>query len=428
MSDRSILSNKEQQRLDIIKATLERKITNGQAAKMLCISSRQVQRLKKAVKTEGEKTIRHKLKGRKSNHSVDSSIKENLLKKIKDAYRDFKPGFATEKLWEQYGTSVTSQTIRVWMIEAGLWKPRKQKKTGKYRSWRPRKEYYGELAQFDACYHYWFENRYCDKEGYSIETCLLAAIDDATGKITKAEFSLNEGVVAVFNFWEKYVLEIGKPTNVYLDKFSTYKINHKSAVDNHELITQFQRAMLDLAINLILAHSPQAKGRVERLFQTLQDRLIKEMRLAGINTLDEGNKFLKKTFIPKFNQKFAVVPTKEGNVHKSLSEIDRENLSRIFSIQSRRRVNNDFTIQFKNSWYQLEELQPTTVRARDKILVEEWLNRTIHFSLREKYLNYTILPERPKKIKQLPLILTTHRLNWKPPLDHPWRQYHKTES
>jgi len=428
MSDRSILSNKEQQRLDIIKATLERKITNGQAAKMLCISSRQVQRLKKAVKTEGEKTIRHKLKGRKSNHSVDSSIKENLLKKIKDAYRDFKPGFATEKLWEQYGTSVTSQTIRVWMIEAGLWKPRKQKKTGKYRSWRPRKEYYGELAQFDGSYHYWFENRYCDKEGYSIETCLLAAIDDATGKITKAEFSLNEGVVAVFNFWEKYVLEIGKPTNVYLDKFSTYKINHKSAVDNHELITQFQRAMLDLAINLIPAHSPQAKGRVERLFQTLQDRLIKEMRLAGINTLDEGNKFLKKTFIPKFNQKFAVVPTKEGNVHKSLSEIDRENLSRIFSIQSRRRVNNDFTIQFKNSWYQLEELQPTTVRARDKILVEEWLNRTIHFSLREKYLNYTILPERPKKIKQLPLILTTHRLNWKPPLDHPWRQYHKTES
>jgi len=428
MSDRSILSNKEQQRLDIIKATLERKITNGQAAKMLCISSRQVQRLKKAVKTEGEKTIRHKLKGRKSNHSVDSSIKENLLKKIKDAYRDFKPGFATEKLWEQYGTSVTSQTIRGWMIEAGLWKPRKQKKTGKYRSWRPRKEYYGELAQFDGSYHYWFENRYCDKEGYSIETCLLAAIDDATGKITKAEFSLNEGVVAVFNFWEKYVLEIGKPTNVYLDKFSTYKINHKSAVDNHELITQFQRAMLDLAINLIPAHSPQAKGRVERLFQTLQDRLIKEMRLAGINTLDEGNKFLKKTFIPKFNQKFAVVPTKEGNVHKSLSEIDRENLSRIFSIQSRRRVNNDFTIQFKNSWYQLEELQPTTVRARDKILVEEWLNRTIHFSLREKYLNYTILPERPKKIKQLPLILTTHRLNWKPPLDHPWRQYHKTES
>ena len=428
MSDRSILSNEEQQRLDVIKAAIQRKITNRQAAKMLEISPRQVKRLKKAVKTEGEKAIIHKLKGRKSNHCIDSEVKENLLKEIKDAYHDFKPGFATEKLAEQYDTGVTSQTIRIWMTEAGLWKPHKQKKTGKYRSWRPRKEYFGELQQFDGSYHYWFEDRFVDKEGYSIEVCLLVTIDDATGKITKAEFSANEGVIAVFNFWEKYVLEIGKPTNVYLDKFSTYKINHKSAVDNHELITQFQRAMLDLAINLIPAHSPQAKGRIERLFQTLQDRLIKEMRLVGINAPDEGNKFLEKIFIPKFNNKFAVIPAKDGNAHKSLSEIDRKNLNRIFSVQSARRVNNDFTIQFKNNWYQLTELQPTTVRARDRILVEEWLDGTIHFSLRAKYLNYTILPERPKKIKQLPLILTTHRLNWKPPLDHPWRQDHKTES
>ena len=140
MSDRSFFSNEEQQRLDVIKAAIQRKITNRQAAKMLEISPRQVKRLKKAVKTEGEKTIIHKLKGRKSNHCIDSEVKENLLKKIKDAYHDFKPGFATEKLQEQYDTSVTSQTIRVWMTEAGLWKPHKQKKTGEYRSWRPRKE------------------------------------------------------------------------------------------------------------------------------------------------------------------------------------------------------------------------------------------------------------------------------------------------
>ncbi|MEK7558792.1 MAG: ISNCY family transposase [Patescibacteria group bacterium] len=428
MSDRSILSNEEQQRLDVIKATIQRKITNGRAAKMLCISARQVKRLKKAVKTEGDEAIIHKLKGRKSNHCIDSSIKENLLKKIKNTYHDFKPGFATEKLAEQYDTGVTSQTIRVWMIEEGLWKPHKQKKTGKYRSWRPRKEYFGELQQFDGSYHYWFEERFVDKEGLPIEMCLLASIDDATGRITKAAFSANEGVVAVFTFWKEYIGELGKPLSVYLDKFSTYKINHKSAVDNHEFMTQFQRAMLDLGINLISAHSAEAKGRVERLFQTLQDRLIKEMRLAGINTPDEGDKFLEETFISKFNSKFAVAPAKDGNVHKALSEIDKENLNRIFSVQSKRRVNNDFTIQFKNKWYQLEELQPTTVRVRDNVLVEEWLDVTIHFSLREKYLNYTILPERPKKIKQLPLILTTHKLNWKPPLNHPWRQYHKTES
>ena len=215
--------------------------------------------------------------------------------------------------------------------------------------------------------------------------------------------------------------------NIYLDKFSTYKINHKSAVDNHELMTQFQRAMLDLGINLISAHSAEAKGRIERLFLTLQDRLVKEMRLAGIQTPDEGSKFLKELFIPKFNRRFAVIPAKEGNIHRALSEIDKKNLNRIFSVQSKRKVNNDFTIQFKNNWCQLEEMQPTTVRARDTVLAEEWLDGTIHFSLREKYLNYILLPERPKKIRQLPLILTTHKLNWRPPANHPWRQYRKTE-
>jgi len=428
MSDRPILSNEEQQRLDITKAAIQRKITNGQAAKMLGISPRQIKRLKKAVKTEGDEAIIHKLKRRRSNHCIDSSIKENLLKKIKDTYHDFKPGFATEKLQEQYGIDVTSQTIRVWMIEEGLWKRHKQQKTGEYRSWRPRKEYLGELQQFDGSYHHWFENRLLGKYGESIEVCLLAAIDDATGKINRAEFAQNEGVHAVFTFWKAYVEEIGKPVGIYLDALSTYKINHKNAVDNKELMTQFERANRELSIQLITAHSPQAKGRVEKLFGTLQDRLVKEMRLACINTLHAGNKFLKEVFLPKFNNTFTVVPAKDGNVHKALSEIDKKNLNRIFSVQSRRRVNNDFTIQFKNNWYQLTELQPTTVRAKDRIIVEEWLDATIHFSLREKYLNYTILPERPKKIKQLPLILTTHKLNWKPPLNHPWRQYHRAWS
>lgn len=428
MSDRPILSNEEQQRLDIIKAAIQRKITNGRAAKILCISPRQVQRLKKAVKTEGDEAVIHKLKGKKSNHCINSSIKENLLKKIKDTYCDFKPGFATEKLQEQYHTSVTSQTIRVWMIEEGLWKTHKQKKTGEYRSWRPRKEYFGEFQQFDGSYHLWFEKRFTDKLGNPIEVCLLAAIDDATGKITRAEFAEHEGVIPVFTFWKEYMLTHGKPLAIYLDKFSTYKINHKSSVDNHELITQFERAMQDLGITLITAHSPEAKGRVEKLFQTLQDRLVKEMRLAKINALYEGNRFLEEVFLLKFNRRFAVIPAKEGNVHKALSEIDKKNLNRIFSVQSKRQVNNDFTIQFKNNWYQLTELQPTTVRAKDKVLVEEWLDGTVHFSLREKYLNYSILPERPKKIKQLPLILTTHKLNWRPPENHPWRQYHKTES
>lgn len=284
------------------------------------------------------------------------------------------------------------------------------------------------MEQFDGSYHYWFENRFIDEQGDPIEVCLLASIDDAAGEITKAVFADNEGVIAVFTYCKEYVLELGKPKSIYLDKFSTYKINHKSAVDNTDLMTQFQRAMRDLGINPIPANSPQAKGRIERLFDTLQDRLVKEMRLAKINTPSEGNKFLKENFIPKFNKKFCVVPAKTGNVHEPLSRTDKKNLNRIFSVQSTRIINNDFTVQFKNKWYQLGEIQTITVRAKDKVLVEEWLDGTIRISLRGEYLKYTTLPERPKKQIKNPAILTTHKLNYKPPQNHPWRRYRKFKS
>lgn len=424
MSDRIILSSKEQEKLDVIKRALEKKITNGHAAKILGVSLRQIKRLKKNIRAYGAQGVVHRLKGKPSNHRLPQNIKDKTLELIQERYIDFKPVFASEKLRENHGISVNAQTVRRWMIEARLWQSRKQEKID-YRSWRPRKEYFGEMQQFDGSYHHWFEKRYCDENGEPIEVCLLASIDDATGKITKAQFTNNEGVIAVFAFWKTYIISRGKPLSIYLDKFSTYKINHKAAIDNHELMTQFERATKDLNILLITAHSPEAKGRVERLFETLQDRLVKEMRLANINTPEEGNSFLEKVFLPKFNNRFAVIPAKEGDVHRPLSDTDRKNIHRIFSVQSKRRVNNDFTIQFKNKWYQLAELQPTTVRAREKILVEEWINGTVHFSLREKYLTYTVLPERPKKISRQPLVLTTHKLNWKPPLNHPWRRYYK---
>lgn len=423
MSDDVTLSSREQQKFDIISRVLHHQITNGQAAIMLNISHRQVQRLKQYIRLFGKSAVVHKLIGKKSNHALAASVKEAALQTITATYPDFKPGFAAEKLEENHQIRLTSQTVRIWMTEAGLWKPRKHKKTGQYRSWRPRKEYFGEMQQFDGSYHLWFEKRYVNRERIPIEVCLLASIDDATGKITKAVFAANEGVIAVFTFWKDYILTNGKPGTVYLDKFSTYKITHKAAVDNHELMTQFQRAMQDLNIILISAHSAEAKGRIERMFGTLQDRLVKEMRLAGINNPADGNMFLEKVFLPKFNAKFTVIPAKEGNVHRPLIQQDTKNLKRIFSVQSRRRVNNDFTIQFKNRWYQLAEVQPVTVRAKDTVLVEEWLDGKVHFSLREKYLIYIPLPGKPQKVSKPPLILTTHVLNWKPLPNHPWIQY-----
>lgn len=416
-------SSEEQYKFDVITKVLKKEIKPGHGAKLLGISIRQIRRLRHAVKQTGKDAVIHKLKGKQGNHHIDWSIKAKALRTIKKTYTDFKPTFTTEKLSENHDIHISYGTTRLWMIEKGLWKPRKQKLIV-YRSWRPRKEYFGEMEQFDGSYHYWFENRFVDEYGNPIEVCLLAAIDDATGKITKAGFAAHEGVIPVFTFWKSYVEEIGKPTNIYLDKFSTYKINHKAALDNADLITQFERAMKTLAIKPIPANSPQAKGRIERLFKTLQDRLVKEMRLAKINNPTDGNKFLKEIFIPKFNNQFSVIPAQEGSVHKPLSKEEKKNINHIFSTHETRRVNNDFTIQFKNYWYQLTEIQPTTVRPQEKVLIESWIDTSVHILLKNHDLAYMVLPEKPKKsrIKQ-PIILTTHKLNWIPPKNHAWIKY-----
>lgn len=416
------LKEEEKQKFEIITSALNKKITNSQAAKRLRLSVRQIQRLKVEVRKHGVSAITHHLTGKPSNHKLHQTVKLEALSLVKEKYSDFKPKFASEKLEESHQLIINPETLRLWMIEDGLWKARKQKGSD-YHAWRERKEYFGELEQFDGSYHLWFENRLLDENGYPAEVCLLASIDDATGEITHAYFDFNEGVVPVFNFWLEYVKTLGKPLAIYLDKFSTYKINHKGAVDNSELMTQFQKAMKLLDIKVINANSPEAKGRVERLFGTLQDRLVKELRLASINTVKNGNKFLKEIFIPKFNNKFSVIPAKDGNVHRQLTQKEKRSLKSIFSIKSTRRINSDYTIQFKNQFYQLEEIQPITIRPKERILAEEHLDGTIHFRFKEHYLKCFILPEKPKKVFRQPAILTTHPLNWKPPPDHPWRLF-----
>jgi hypothetical protein len=224
-------------------------------------------------------------------------------------------------------------------------------------------------------------------EGYPLEVCLLASIDDATSQI-EAKFDLNESVFAVFSFWMEYIKKNGKPVCIYLDKFSTYKVNHKSAVDNFELLTQFEKVLKVLDIKMISANTPQAKGRVERLFGTLQDRLVKELRLNNINTIDDANKYLKDIFVPKFNKQFEVLPNKTGDLHRKLTKEEISNLDSIFSVKHTRTVNNDYTIQFKNKFFQLKQIQPVTIMQRHIVQIEEWLNNEIRVKFKDKYLNY----------------------------------------
>lgn len=417
MQDR-IMTTEERLRLTVIEELTEGKINVSAAAMKLSLSTRQIKRLKKKFKKYGHDSLIHGLRGRTGSRKTNIEMENMIVQIIKEKYHDFGPLLAWEKITAVHNITVGRETIRTIMIRNNIWHSKKRKR-GEYFSWRDRREAYGELEQFDGSYHDWFEGR----SPHLPETCLLAAVDDATGKITKATLGINESVVSVFAFWKEYVKEMGIPKEIYLDKFSTYKINHKNATNNEELMTQFKRAMKTLGTNLIPAHSPQAKGRIERLFETLQDRLVKEMRLANVNTIEAANVFLKETFIPWFNSRYAVVPKSNGDAHRKLDPATGQRLGSIFSKHYVRGINNDFTIQYMGRFYQLEQIQPTTVFKTDKVLIEDRLDNTIKVKYKDRYLNFFLLPEKPRKVKSSPVILTTHKPNYTPPKDHPWRQF-----
>ena len=408
------MSEKELLRYDIIKNLIDGKINGTDASKQIGVSVRHIKRLKSEVVENGPKGLIHKSRGRTGNRALDLKTVEQAKKHLKEKYYFCAPTFAAEKLDENHGLNISKEKVRSLMTDLKLWKPKPRKQSGKWHVWRARKDNFGEMEQFDGSYHVWFGEE---------ESCLLLSVDDAKGTITHAKFDINESTIAVFKFWTEYFEKNGLPLSVYLDKFSTYKINHKNATDNADMITQFERAMKQIGVNPITAHSPQAKGRVERMFETLQDRLVKELRLAGITTMAEANKFLE-AFIPKFNAKFAVAPNRKKDLHKRLGRQTKEKLPQIFSVQNERKVNNDYTVMFKNNFFQLKREQPTTVYKKDKVVVEEHLDDRIKLRLREYYLDYAVLPKRPKKeinIK-LPALTKEKQSAYKPPADHPWRR------
>lgn len=408
------MSEIELSRYDIIKSLIDGKINGTDASKQVGISIRQVKRLKSRVLEQGAEGLVHKGRGRTGNRRLDPELVKKAERYLKEKYYFCGPTFASEKLSENHGIEINRETVRGMLTNLELWQPKPRRQSGKWHVWRARKDNFGEMEQFDGSYHVWFGLE---------ESCLLLSVDDATGKITHAKFDINESTMAVFKFWVEYFDKNGLPLSIYLDKFSTYKINHKNAVDNKDMITQFERAMNQVGVKPITAHSAEAKGRVERMFQTLQDRLVKELRLAGITTTEEANKFLKE-YIPKFNAKFAVAPKRRKDLHKKLNLEAKEKLPQIFSIQNQRKVNNDYTVMFKTNYFQLDREQPTTVYKRDAIIVEEHLDGTIKLRLKNYYLNYMVLPARPKKEINIKLAALTRQKqgSYKPPIDHPWRK------
>ena len=410
------MTNREVDRLAVMTKLINKQTNGTEAALQLGVSTRQIRRMKKRVKKDGPTGLVHRGRGKPSKRKITRAIVETIIQLLLTMYVGFGPTFAAEKLFENHQIKISDETLRAIMIKNNLWKPKQKKKNKQHRAWRPRREHYGSLQQYDGCYHHWFEDR-------AGESCLLLAVDDATGNITHAWFDYHEGVLPTFGFWKTYVEKNGKPAAIYLDKFSTYKINHKAAQDNTELITQFERACLDLGVKLITAHSPEAKGRVERMFHTLQDRLVKELRLRNISDAETANKFLIEEYMPKFNQQFSVVPEKQGDTHRPLTALDQEQIHNIFSIHSTRIVMNDFTVRFENKYFQLNQQQPVLVCRKDQVLVEEHLDGTTVLKLRDKKLSYIVLPKRPEKTIKLKIAaLTTGKPTYQPLVNHPWRR------
>lgn len=369
------------------------------------------------------KGLVHKNRGKPSNRKIPEKEEKKIKKILKEKYPDFTPAFATEKLREIHKITHNEKTIQRMMIEEGLRKPKRQKQET-HRTWRQRKASYGEMEQYDGSYEDWFEGRLGEGE----KQCLLASIDDATSKITKAKFDDHEGVYPTFRFWQEYLKKKGKPFKIYVDKFSTYSMNHKTAKENPDTKTQFTRAMESLGIEIITANSPQAKGRIERLFRTLQDRLIKEMRLNRINTIAEANKFLADVFIPDFNKQFSVSPRSKANLHKKITEKEKNSFPSVFSRHETRTVRNDFTISYKNDWYQLKPTSSILIQKKDTVTIEEKEDQSIQIKVRGKYLDFVKLPERPKKEleKNSPWVLAKP-IPTIPAKDHPWRRYVKKQ-
>lgn len=414
MQELLTMSKKELNRVPVIELVVKGNLTQVEAAVRLDLGDRQIRRIVSRYRLAGPAGLIHGHRGQPSNRLLPEEFRNQVIALYQEKYSDFKPTFASEKMLELDQIAVNPETLRLWLIEADLWQTNKRKV--KHRQWRERKEHFGELVQFDGSHHNWFEDR-------SEKSVLLASRDDANNFVL-ARFYQYEGTLPVFDFWIRYIKCLGKPKAIYLDRHSTYKVNHKVAFDE-ETLTQFGRACKELVIGLVHANSPQAKGRVENLFGTFQDRLIKELRLKGISTIKEANDFLETEFLPKFNQRFQKQAKKKADFHQPLTV--KDNLLKSFSIKSERLINNDFTIRFKSKWYQLLAVQPKLVLKRSKVIIEERLDRELIIEQQGYRLNYKqIDKDQIKQANLLNLPALTSNPNTenkvrKPAANHPWK-------
>jgi len=399
---------KELRHLYVIRKVLDKEITQVEASEILSLSSRQIRRILRRVRLEGDKGVIHRSRGRPSNRRISDQVRNKVIQRYRSEYGDFGPTLASEKLQERDQVKVNDETLRLWLMESGDWK--KRRKSRGHRSWRERKHRFGEMVQMDGSHHDWFEGRgpWCVLMGY---------IDDATGKVF-GRFYDYEGTIPAMDSFKGYVKKHGLPMTVYLDRHTTYKSPAKASIadelQDRMPLSEFERALKELGVEVIHAHSAPAKGRVERLFGTLQDRLVKEMRLRGIQTVEAGNGFLKQ-YLPLYNRRFSVRPQERGDLHRPFPS--GNHLDSILCIKTERTLRNDFTVAHNRKIYQIEDRT-----GASRIMVHDQIDGSIKIVYKGQGLRFREITTRPLKKKAL--VVRVEKTTPHPPSpDHPWRDF-----
>ncbi len=405
-----LMTQKEAECLHVMLMVKENRITVTQAAIQLGICLRQAFRIWKRFKIEDKKGIISKRKGCTPSNIIPTNLKLQICNLLHTKYKDFGPTLASEKLQENEAIHISRESLRKIMIAENLWSSKRKNPLKIYQR-RSRRSRFGELIQIDGSYEWWFEER-------GDKCCFLVFVDDATSKIVEMRFCKHETTQDYLVSLKRYIKRSGKPLCLYSDKHSIFRVNRENAAKG-ERITQFGRILKDLDIEIICANSPQAKGRVERKNGVLQDRLIKEMRLKGISSMEEGNIFLEE-YREQHNKKFGKEPLIKEDAHRSIAQDD---LEKVMTIQENRKLSKNLTFQYNNTIYQIQTDKPSYVMRYAGVTIINDGSNDIQVDYKGKSLVY-------KKWQDLPdqgRIVDSKALNWmnrktyKPGKYHPWR-------
>ena len=382
------MSQQERDRLHWLKLARDREITPKQAAERIGVSSRWVRKLLKKLKRKGDRAVVHGLRGRPSNRRMAERVRERAVELIRVEYRDFGPTLAAEYLSENYAIEVSKETLRKWMMEAQLWRA-KRARIGEVHVWRPRRNCFGELVQWDTSEHDWLEGR-------GPKLYLIGMIDDATSRAL-GRFVGHDTTAENMRLLWRWLERFGRPLEYYTDKAGLFQVNRPLHYNKHleeaPALTQIGRALKELGIGWIPAHSAPAKGRIERFFGTAQDRLVKGLRKAGAGTLEAANGYLDQVYLPMWNQRFTVEPAQASDAHRRL--LAEHQLAAILSHVEERVIMNDYTFQFGRQRYQILK---SSIQARmrgSRLRVEVRLEGTLAARWGGRYLEITPCPVRP---------------------------------